>query len=43
MTPDGLAFLAVAAASTQSISAETQEMHIVVNWFEELKRLVPVR
>jgi serine/threonine-protein kinase len=43
ITPDGSACLAVAAASTQSISAETQEMHIVVNWFEELKRLVPVR
>ena len=43
ITPDGTAFLAISPVSvTQPGSVETQEIDIVVNWFEELKRLVPV-
>jgi serine/threonine-protein kinase len=39
---DGSAFLAIApASSAQPNSIEAQEIHIVVNWFEELKRNVP--
>lgn len=44
VTRDGSAFLAVSPASDapQTVT-EAQEIHVVVNWFEELKRLVPVR
>jgi hypothetical protein len=41
ITPDGSAFLAVAPASASGplrATIEPQEIHVVVNWFEELKR-----
>jgi serine/threonine-protein kinase len=41
MTGDGSAFLAVTPATYSQTGIEAQEIHIVVNWFEELKRLVP--
>jgi serine/threonine-protein kinase len=43
ITRDGSAFLAVTPLSDdQPTAVEAREIHIVVNWFEELKRLVPV-
>jgi serine/threonine-protein kinase len=43
ITRDGAAFLAVAPSSgAQAAAVDAQEIDIVVNWFEELKRLVPV-
>jgi hypothetical protein len=42
ITGDGSAFLAVSPASDEQPTAvEFQEIHIVINWFEELKRLAP--
>jgi eukaryotic-like serine/threonine-protein kinase len=42
VTPDGASFLTVVpAAGPRSRIVEQQEIEIVVNWFEELKRLVP--
>jgi serine/threonine-protein kinase len=44
ITRDGSAFLAVAPASTaQPALLDAQEINIVLNWFEELKRLVPTK
>jgi eukaryotic-like serine/threonine-protein kinase len=44
ITPDGTAFLTVSPLSgPQPGSVETQEIQIVQNWLEELKRLVPTR
>ena len=44
ITPDDTAFLTVSPVSgTQPGSVETQEIRIVLNWFEELKRLVPTK
>ena len=44
VTRDGSAFLAVAPASaTQPEAGEAQEIDIVLNWFDELKRRVPVK
>jgi serine/threonine protein kinase/Tol biopolymer transport system component len=42
--PDGKRFLMMkrAAASTSSSEASRQKINIVLNWFEELKQLVPV-
>jgi Tol biopolymer transport system component len=43
ITRDGSGFLAVTPlAGDQPMAVEAREVHIVVNWFEELKRLVPV-
>jgi hypothetical protein len=42
ITRDGSAFLAVGPASGgQAAAVDDQEIDIVLNWFEELKRLVP--
>ena len=41
ITPDGATFLTVTAASGSQPSSETREIQIVLNWSEELKRLVP--
>ena len=44
ITPDDTAFLTVSPLSgTQPGSVETQEIRIVLNWFEELNRLVPTK
>jgi serine/threonine-protein kinase len=44
ITRDGAAFLAVAPSSgAQAAAVDAQEIDIVVNWFEELKRLVPAK
>jgi serine/threonine-protein kinase len=44
ITRDGSAFLAVSPASDEQPTAvEFQEIHIVINWFEELKRLAPAK
>ena len=41
LTRDGTAFFTVAPASaTQSSLSQTLEIQVVLNWFEELKRLV---
>jgi serine/threonine protein kinase len=42
ITPDGAAFIVVAIdADTQSGAVNLQELHVVVNWTEELRRLAP--
>ena len=42
VTRDGQRFLSVAPAATaRSGALSTQEIEIVLNWSEELKRLVP--
>jgi serine/threonine protein kinase len=43
ITPDGAAFLTVTTASGSQRSSETREIQIVLNWQEELKRLVPTK
>jgi Tol biopolymer transport system component len=43
-TPDGKRFIAVTAASgPESEASAAPEIQIVLNWFEELKRLVPTK
>ena len=43
ITPDGKQFLVVVpASSTQSEPRQTQQINVVLNWFEELKQRVPV-
>jgi hypothetical protein len=43
ITPNGETFIVVAIeADTQSGAVGSQEMHVVVNWHEEVKRLAPV-
>jgi hypothetical protein len=40
--PDGTAFLAISPVTgSKPGSTEAREIQIVLNWFEELKRLVP--
>jgi len=42
ITPDGQRFLMVFPQSdTDSAATSTQRINVVLNWFEELKRLVP--
>jgi len=44
ITPDGQRFVGVvSAAQTQSGTPATLHIQVVLNWFEELKRLVPVK
>jgi len=44
ITPDGQRFIVVVPASgPQSGAPATPEIHVVLNWFEELKRRVPSR
>ena len=44
ITPDGKRFVGVVAADqTQSGAPATPQIQVVLNWHEELKRLVPVR
>ena len=38
VTPDGQRFLMIQAGEQQ---AEPNQLNVVLNWFEELKRLVP--
>jgi len=40
ITPDGRGFILIRESESQS---GPKEMHIVLNWFEELKQRVPVR
>ncbi len=39
ITPDGRGFILIRESESQS---GPREMHIVLNWFEELKQRVPV-
>ena len=41
VTPDGQRFLIV--VSEERALPEVTEIHLVLNWFEELKRLVPTK
>jgi Tol biopolymer transport system component len=43
MTPDGRFVGVVAAQRSRSGAAETSQIQVVLNWQEELKRLVPTR
>ena len=40
VAPDGRGFVMLKAAGTRSTQ---QELHVIVNWVEELKRLVPMK
>jgi hypothetical protein len=40
VSPDGQRFLMVQAAAT---TATASQIHVVLNWFEELKRKVPAK
>ena len=40
VTPDGKGFVRI---GRQESEAEKKGMEVVVNWFEEVKRLVPVK
>ena len=42
ITPDGQRFLMVFPADQADSVAETEQINIVLNWFEELKERVPV-
>ena len=41
--PDGRMLGVIPAGQNQSAGSTTQQIQVVLNWFEELKRLVPVR
>ena len=43
ITPDGKQFVVItpAGASADSNPSSAQQINVVLNWFEELKRLVP--
>jgi hypothetical protein len=41
--PDGRMLGVVSAGQTQAGGSTTPQMHVVINWHEELKRLVPTR
>jgi Tol biopolymer transport system component len=41
--PDGQRFIMVTEADTATTSAPRQQLNVVLNWYDELKRLVPVR
>ena len=48
ITPDGKHFVMLFApqttgSTTEVVPVEPQEIRVVLNWFEELKRLAPVR
>jgi hypothetical protein len=43
ITPDGKRFLGVVDADQKAGTPITPPIQIVINWFEELKRRVPVR
>ena len=45
ITPDGKQFVVItpAVASTDSNRSSAQQIDVVLNWFEELKRLVPTK
>jgi len=40
--PDGRILGVIPAGQTQSVGSTTQQIQVVLNWFEELKRLVPM-
>ncbi len=42
VSPDGQRFLIISPAETNE-EAQPAEIHVVVNWFQELKRLAPSR
>jgi hypothetical protein len=41
VTPDGTRFITLVPASASAGEPIQQEIRIALNWFEELKRLVP--
>lgn len=41
VSPDGQRFLVVAPGEATSQRSTQQEIQVVLNWFEELERLVP--
>jgi hypothetical protein len=43
ITPDGKIVGVVEAGQTESGAATTPQIHMVLNWFEELKQRVPTR
>jgi dipeptidyl aminopeptidase/acylaminoacyl peptidase len=45
VTPDGKQFVVItpAVASTDSNRSSTPQINVVLNWYEELKRLVPMK
>ena len=44
LTPDGQRFLTVVAQeATSSGSPAAEQLHLVLNWFEDLKRRVPTK
>ena len=42
VAPDGRFLMVKEGATPEDASAPTAQLHLVLNWFEELKRLVPV-
>jgi Tol biopolymer transport system component len=43
MTPDGSRFVGIVLSSMAGESGSANQVQVAVNWFEELKRLVPVK
>jgi hypothetical protein len=43
ITPDGKFVGLVSAGQTEHVLGSLNEMHVVLNWFEELKARVPLR
>jgi hypothetical protein len=41
LLPDGKRFVTVVAAGTPEIANQLRQVEVVLNWTEELKRLVP--
>ena len=42
VAPDGQRFLMIRSGDTADGEAGRAEIHVVLNWHEELKRLVPI-
>ena len=43
ITPDGERILLIVPADEPEVEDRPPEIHVVLNWFEELKARVPVR
>ena len=42
VSPDGRRFVFIGQRARTEIEDQPREIHVVLNWFEELKQLVPV-
>jgi hypothetical protein len=41
--PDGARFVGLTGGDEEQSQSTGRQLHVVLNWFEELKRLVPTK